>query len=427
MTFALTLLYIALTYLSPAEILPVLAPYRIMLWTAVMVLLGIAFTFLMGRFPVRTPQFWLMSAFISSIAISHLIHLQFGGALNSLFDFMTSGIAFFAIVATARSTRQLRILILVLVLTGAGLLTRSLVAYCSGEDTNLYVLREAVRDPNTGLPTEILSRIRSVGVLSDPNDFAQFLLVLLPFVFLLWRPRRSLRNICFVLVPAAYLITGVLMTQSRGAMLGLVALFVFSLAKRLPRPAQLAVAAMGLALVVVLNHGQRALSTSESSAAGRIDAWGVGIAMLESDPFFGTGYNTFLNYNDLTAHNSFVLCFAELGLVGYFIWLGLIISTCMQLHVVGEDDSPADDSVAGLANAVRLALLTFLVTSWFLSRTYIVTLYIVLGIATSLIVLASRTSDENDAYPQVRWPQVTVFSAIASLMAVYGFIRLKSL
>ena len=28
-----------------------------------------------------------------------------------------------------------------------------------------------------------------------------------------------------------------------------------------------------------------------------------------------------------TAHNSFVLCLAELGIVGYMLWMGLLVST----------------------------------------------------------------------------------------------------
>ena len=59
----------------------------------------------------------------------------------------------------------------------------------------------------------------------------------------------------------------------------------------------------------------------DESNAGRLDAWSAGLGMFRQQPFFGVGYNMFTDHNEITAHNSFVLCFAELGLFGYFIWL----------------------------------------------------------------------------------------------------------
>jgi hypothetical protein len=43
-------------------------------------------------------------------------------------------------------------------------------------------------------------------------------------------------------------------------------------------------------------------------------------------PVFGVSYNSFTDHHERTTHNSFVLCFAELGLLGYFTWLALVVT-----------------------------------------------------------------------------------------------------
>jgi hypothetical protein len=103
----------------------------------------------------------------------------------------------------------------------------------------------------------------------------------------------------------------------------------------------------------------------------------------------------------------------------------MIISTCMQLHSIAESAPPEADR-ARMSEAVRVALFVFLITSWFLSRTYVVTLYLLLGIAGALIAHTSDATEE-EAYPRVRWLQATVFSVVASVIAAYGFVRVKNL
>ena len=70
----------------------------------------------------------------------------------------------------------------------------------------------------------------------------------------------------------------------------------------------------GTGFIAASAIGGRAISSKEQSAAERIEAWSVGLELLKWRPLFGAGYGNFTDHHHLTAHNSFVLCFAELGL-----------------------------------------------------------------------------------------------------------------
>ena len=59
----------------------------------------------------------------------------------------------------------------------------------------------------------------------------------------------------------------------------------------------------------------------------RVAAWVTGLGIFKAHPVFGIGIDNFSDYNETgnTAHNSYVLCLAELGMFGYFFWMGMIV------------------------------------------------------------------------------------------------------
>ena len=100
--------------------------------------------------------------------------------------------------------------------------------------------------------------------------------------------------------------------------------------------------------------------------------------MFRSSPILGVGYSNFTDHNALTAHNSFVLCFAELGIVGYFFWLSLLVVAILQLNQVLQY-TPGRRRWKTTASAFESALLAsfagMLVAAFFLSRSYNPILY----------------------------------------------------
>ncbi|HRI19168.1 MAG TPA: hypothetical protein PL196_11645, partial [Burkholderiaceae bacterium] len=121
----------------------------------------------------------------------------------------------------------------------------------------------------------------------------------------------------------------------------------------------------------------------------------------------------------LTAHNSFVLAIAELGLFGYFFWLSILaVSALMLYRILRSTEPAAPTSVpAGTGHSLyevrrpppapaepppkwadlQLAALTLacslagsLVAAFFLSRSYVLILYLLIALIVAVYQMVRR-------------------------------------
>jgi hypothetical protein len=148
--------------------------------------------------------------------------------------------------------------------------------------------------------------------------------------------------------------------------------------------------------------------------------------MLKNNLLLGTGYGNFTDHHYLTAHNSFVLCFAELGLLGYFFWIALIVLVYRGLtKVIAE--APQLSEERKYAVLLRSSLVGFLTCAWFLSRTYQPTLYLLLGLATAAWYCWARQAQSRKQYALrsgLAWGAPTLAMMVISIAAVYAFVTL---
>jgi len=77
---------------------------------------------------------------------------------------------------------------------------------------------------------------------------------------------------------------------------------------------------------------------------------------------------------------------------------------------------------SGWLVAIRLALISFMATSWFLSRTYSTTLFLILGLATAAIALEPPHAEKQD---RVRWIPVTLAVNALAIIIIYFSVRLR--
>src|SRR5690349_19323874 len=115
--FVVTVLYIALTVLSPAELFPELAPYRIMVWLALLAV-AISASAALHKKWLNLPHFCLMLGIIASIGLSRLLNGWVGGVGPALINFLPVGIVFFLILWNVNSVDRLRRLSTVLIVIG---------------------------------------------------------------------------------------------------------------------------------------------------------------------------------------------------------------------------------------------------------------------------------------------------------------------
>ncbi len=452
MTFALFLLYIFLSFFRPIELFaPALNEYRPM-----MLIWGLAFVLALGRaisrkeIAARATHLWLLVALCVAVAVSKVAAGWAGGAVVALSEFSPSVMLFVLAVLNITSLRRLKATCAVFSIAMIMASALSINAYHTGERARELVLRQnssahddaelagtdvSATDAAQLIPAQDTSgwylwRIRGMGFLSDPNDLAQALVVVLPLLGGAWIRGRWLRNLVVVLAPGATVAYAIMLTQSRGAVVGIASLLFFSVRRTLGTLRTfMLLGVLGLVAIVGNMAAGRGFSSQERSAEERIEAWTVGIQLIRSYPIFGAGYGNFRDHNRLTAHNSYVLGFSELGLVGYFIWLGLIVLIFKSLSRVA-DDLPDGRAEKHMAGQLRAALVGFLTCAWFLSRTYAPSMYFVLALCTAAWWIGKQSADEGPLRTQlaeVPWAKTTVFYLIASLVAVYGFIVINRL
>jgi O-antigen ligase len=178
--------------------------------------------------------------------------------------------------------------------------------------------------------------------------------------------------------------------------------------------------------------GGRGFSSKERSAEERIEAWQVGLQLLQWRPLSGAGFGNFTDHNPLTAHNSFVLGFSELGLIGYFFWIALLVLAYKGLSRPLDALSrlaPSSDEHR-IATLMRASLVGFLACAWFLSRTYAPSLFFMLGLCVAGGWVARQAIPDpgvRDELAVIPWRRDAAVFLASTIAAVYGFVLMHRL
>ena len=479
MGFALTLLYIVATIISPEQFGKEWANYHVLTYLAAFTVVASLPSIAGSSYWKSSVQTFLLLGFVVAIALSHVVHGWLGGVLESWRIFLPSAAVFFFIIVNVTSIRKLKIVTLTAVASCMFVAVEALCGYYAGYQGELFVLQNNLYSPHDDVIGQLM-RIRGAGFLSDPNDFAQILLICLPLAFIAWRRGRPIANFFVVLVPVLILLWTTYLTHSRGGLIALAAVALMAARKKLGTPVSAALASVFILGMLALDFtGGRGISAADG--ADRLEAWANGLEMFKSAPLFGIGFNGFTDYHEITAHNSFVLCLAELGLLGSTLWVAMLVTTTTNLNRIisgqkkrqskrflgllelfetgyinhagaRERNSiplesartgevlPAEVTVKATKSelriepahvpivppywmiAMRLALVAFMTTSWFLSRSYTTTMYLVLGLAAATIALQRRPDKTHD---EGHWIFSTLSIEVMVIILIYGLVRLR--
>src|SRR5262249_30856961 len=121
------------------------------------------------------------------------------------------------------------------------------------------------------------------------------------------------------------------MTQSRG---GEVAALIVPAVYIVRRYGFGALGPAVLVAVPVLLALGRSGENADMSTLNRYEAWATGLNMFQDSPIFGVGARMFSAHHFLTAHNSFVLTLAELGVIGQYLFVSIVYLS-IKVLVVG--------------------------------------------------------------------------------------------
>jgi hypothetical protein len=274
-------------------------------------------------------------------------------------------------------------------------------------------------------------RVRYRGVLQDPNELALAGGVGLPLAFAFGQAhkgsfaRKALGVFAFLLV----LLCAVL-TASRGGQLVFLAVLGAYFVSRVGLMGILLGGVLALPLLLL---GGRGGEDASSSTMERIDCWSEAVSMFRSHPLTGVGLGQFTEYHYMTAHNSYLLALAELGLPGGVLFVALVyLSAKIPMAVLRHvRDSNDPRIVAGMALtrawsiALMAAFIGLSVGIFFLSFTFHYVLWIYLGLSGALYSAVHR----HDPSFRVRlsWLDlgIVVATNVAMIVLVFFYTRWK--
>jgi hypothetical protein len=448
MGFVLSILYFVTYYLTPATVFGPLAAYRIELILAALVLF-VSLPALSGSFILKTPQSLALIGLMFAVFLSIAIGMHwFGGAVQAILAFIPNAFAYFLVCVHCNSKKKLQVIVLMMLFVCLFVIGQGFTELQQG-----FVSQSSATDPPylEGMANDAgdrFYRLRGQGEINDPNDFAQLVVCVIPLMFIFWRPKKMLQNIVFVLLPVGALLSGAYLTHSRGSMLAILAMVIVAARRRIGTVPSLLLAG-GLFAAASALHFTGGREISASAGSDRTALWGEGLQLLKSHPFFGIGYENMADEAGLTAHNSLVVCSAELGLLGLYFWSLFLFPTVRDALVtaspekVGEGEPATTIIPAGrplsemirkvevidkveinrLGRLVVLSLTGFLVAAWFLSRALVLTVFLLGGIAEAIFEMALQRGMISPRMATTRVLAHAGGLAISLLLLMYILLR----
>jgi hypothetical protein len=465
MGLVLSILYFVTNYLTPATLFGPLAAIHIEIVLGVLIVF-VSLHKLRGSIILKTPQSLALIGLVVAVFFSVLFWLRWPGrAVQTSLGFLPQGgIAYFLVVLHCNSKKKLQILVLMLLFVCLFVIANGCIALRGAPNvpsfnTNSHGIGDLPQEPQEIpylYPTrndagEAFYRIRGLGQINDPNDLAQLIVSVIPLAFIFWQPKKVFRNIVLVLLPVCVLLFGAYLTHSRGALLALVVVAIVAFRQRIGTVPSLLIAT-GLFAAAMALHFTGGREISVDSGMSRSDLWAEGMGAFKTHPLFGVGAGAIGDYTEdgLTAHNSLVVCAAELGFFGLYFWSLFLFSTIRDALDVASPDKVSEgepivhedgpfpqavrrvealdkEEVNRLARVLILSLTGFLITCWFLSRAFAITLFILGGMVEVVYEMALQRGMIGPRLRLARVLPYTGILAISLLLAMYILLRTMNL
>lgn len=367
----------------------------------------------------------LMTAYLLGILLSTTVAMDRALADAHLIEAIRGLVVVLTVVLLATTRERVRAVALVMIGGAAFLALLGIVQTVTGDYAHTFGGLARVKHAH------IFGRVfepRIAGPLGDPNYFAQMLLVVAPLaLFEAWEGlRRHQRAAAWV--ATGIIVTGIALTYSRGGALALGLVLVLALlahGTRL-RHVLVGVAVVVGGLVVAPTGFQERLATvtellpgdedgvlhRDSSFEERLLLGRVAWEMFASNPVRGVGASNYTVRFDEYAegvpsaardyavddanrypHNLFLELGAEGGVILLGAFLALVASVLTVLVWARRAFHEAGDRpMAARTTAVALGLVGYLASSLFLHGAFQRYLWLLVGLAAALHVLARRTT-----------------------------------
>lgn len=340
---------------------------------------------------VFATKYRILTIFFVLTCVVSLFAIDIQASLDRCYYLFTYLIFSYLLIRSINDDRELIILIFAILILGAAL---GLEAYTT---------------PRHG------GRLEGVGPsdANDANNLALLLASIVPLGIPGFFAARKLWTKITVIVCMAFIVNGIILANSRGAVLALAVACISILLMggswhfRKQMLVLLFVGAGGflyLADETFVNRFQTITDTETDRGAGRLDIWSYGLQIAKDHPFGvgGDGFRrlsrTYLPEQFLSEtgervpHNTYLLILTEQGIVGLCLYLAVILSCFRDLRAKAKyfRDKLGFDYM--LALGVMASLVCHVIGSFFGDRLYYQFIYVLLSLA---IIITHKEQSQN--------------------------------
>jgi O-Antigen ligase len=281
------------------------------------------------------------------------------------------------------------------------------------------------------------------GTVANSNDYAAHLILVLPFVLwtILTNKSLRLRIACFLVVGVG--IYQILASASRGAMIGLIAgvlVFSFAASWKVRKTVLIAVPLIAVLVITLLPSAvvQRILSFSQDNASGSVEALESSrireellkdsIRFTFEHPVFGLGPGQFSANEGKRAimpgesfglwfqtHNSFTQISSENGIPALILFVCALISSLLLLNKTDHlcRGKPGLQEITAAVLCLRIALISFCATIFFLNFGYSFYLPAMSGIAIAMAAATEKLAEQESVAR--KWKRKLAFHPLIDL------------
>ena len=378
-------------------------------------------------FLLPRPGLWVVALVVAQV-LGAMSSRDPGASVTAWRVILTEGLVLFALITNAvRGYEMIRRVALLVVVLAAALGTLSMVqdlTNATGTYGGFASKSNAVVNKDDGG-----GKKRHAGPIGEKNRWAQTLAIVLPIAGALAATDRSRTVRTIALVSGVGIVIGIVLTYSRGALVGLVLTGIVAMALRWVKVR--AIFVVGVVAVIGISTfspafaeragtvreagssltGSGSGSSTDGSVNNRTAEATAAISVFFRHPVIGVGVGLFPTYYqdearsqgadrivgvDREAHDLYLGLAAESGLVGLLAFAGLSSSILRPLGSVRRRHLDVRSDVAGLATGFALAFVTYLTTGFFLHFAYIRYFWLLAALATCMGLV-----DEVDPRPRL--------------------------
>lgn len=236
------------------------------------------------------------------------------------------------------------------------------------------------------------------GSITDPNDLAAHLLLVLPFLlFLILRPRTLTVVRLALLLALTYGLFLVLRGGSRGGFVALIISLIFAVILGSKRQRIILGVAAPIVLLVVVSvlpgstwqrlnsftGGEKSDEVALESSRARIYLFKKSLEFTVKRPIFGVGPGQFMNFEGTSAaaegqhgywhatHNTYTQVSSECGIPAFIFFVGAIISTFAMLRRIRKKSLGLNKrEITTAAFCMTIGLIGYVTASVFLANAY---------------------------------------------------------